>query len=136
MDKIIKMLKEHDIAPSVQRIKILEYLRSYKIHPSADMIYQALSEEMPTLSKTTVYNALKVFTEAGILDSLSFLDNEIRYDFIKTPHIHFKCEKCNQIYDIQKDPNLNKKNMIEGHKVLNHHINLTGICKKCLKKEN
>ena len=59
MKGIIDIMKEHDIAPSMQRVKILEYLRNYKIHPTADMIYQALLDEMPTLSKTTVYNTLK-----------------------------------------------------------------------------
>ena len=58
-------LLEHNIKPSMQRIAIMEYLMEHPIHPSADDIYTALSPSMPTLSKTTVYNTLKLFSEQG-----------------------------------------------------------------------
>ncbi len=66
-----EVLKEHSIAPSLQRIKILEFLEKNRTHPTADMIYQALVDEMPTLSKTTVYNTLKAFAEKGVIVELS-----------------------------------------------------------------
>jgi len=135
MNSIIDILKENDIAPSMQRIKILEYLQSYKTHPTADMIYQALANEMPTLSKTTVYNTLKTFSEKGILVALSLFENEVRYEYNTEPHIHFKCTKCNKIYDLDKTYDRYDENMIDGHKVDEHHVNLRGICKNCLGKD-
>ncbi|MBT4332132.1 MAG: transcriptional repressor [Candidatus Cloacimonetes bacterium] len=132
MNSIIDILKENDIAPSMQRIKILEYLKSYKTHPTADMIYQALADEMPTLSKTTVYNTLKTFAEKGILVALSLFENEVRYEYNTEPHIHFKCTKCNNIYDLDKAYDRDDENMIDGHKVNEHHVNLRGVCKECL----
>ena len=135
MKSIIDILKENDIAPSMQRIKILEYLQNYKTHPTADMIYQALADEMPTLSKTTVYNTLKTFTEKGVLMALSLFGNEIRYEYNTEPHIHFKCTKCNKIYDLDKEYDRYDENMIDGHKVNEHHVNLRGVCKECLESE-
>ena len=132
MNSIIDILKENDIAPSMQRIKILEYLKSYKTHPTADMIYQALADEMPTLSKTTVYNTLKTFAEKGILVALSLFENEVRYEYNTEPHIHFKCTKCNNLYDLDKAYDRYDENMIDGHKVNEHHVNLRGVCKECL----
>ena len=134
MNSIIDILKENDIAPSMQRIKILEYLKSYKTHPTADMIYQALADEMPTLSKTTVYNTLKTFAEKGILVALSLFENEVRYEYNTEPHIHFKCTKCNKIYDLDKAYDRYDENMIDGHKITEHHVNLKGICIDCLDK--
>ncbi|MBC8415467.1 MAG: transcriptional repressor [Candidatus Cloacimonetes bacterium] len=134
MIDFIELLKEHGIPPSLQRIKILEYLHNFKTHPTADMIYQALVDEMPTLSKTTVYNTLKTFTEKGILVALSLFESEVRYEYNTEPHIHFKCFKCGKIYDISKTFECFKNEEIEGHKVLEHHINLKGICKSCLEK--
>ncbi|MCK4655314.1 MAG: transcriptional repressor [Candidatus Cloacimonetes bacterium] len=127
-----ELLKEHGIPPSLQRIKILEYLHNFKTHPTADMIYQALVDEMPTLSKTTVYNTLKAFAEKGVIVELSLFENEVRYEYNTTPHIHFKCIKCGKIYDISKTFKCLKDEKIEGHKVSEHHINLKGICKSCL----
>lgn len=135
MKSIIEVLKEHDIAPSMQRVKILEYLKNYKIHPTADMIYQALVDEMPTLSKTTVYNTLKTFTENGILLALSLFENEVRYEYNKDPHIHFKCSKCSKIYDLDQAYDCYDNNIIDGHKITEHHVNLKGICKECLSED-
>ncbi len=129
-----ELLKEHGIAPSLQRIKILEFLEKSRIHPTADMIYKVLYREIPTLSKTTVYNTLKALTEKGVLVALSLFENEVRYEFNTEPHIHFKCIKCGKIYDISKSFECFKNEKIEGHKVSEHHINLKGICKSCLKK--
>jgi len=129
-----ELLKEHGIPPSLQRIKILEYLHNFKTHPTADMIYQALVDEMPTLSKTTVYNTLKAFAEKGVIVELSLFENEVRYEYDTTPHIHFKCIKCGKIYDIFEPFECLKNKEIEGHKVVEHHVNLRGICKSCLVK--
>lgn len=126
-----ELLKEHNIAPSWQRIKILEFFSNHKIHPTADMVYQELTKEISTLSKTTVYNTLKAFTEKGVLVALSLFENEVRYEFNTEPHIHFKCIKCNKIFDIFEPFECFKNKEIDGHKVLEHHINLKGICREC-----
>ena len=53
-------LLEKNIRPSHQRIKVMEFLLKNKIHPTVDYIYNELHEEIPTLSKTTVYNTLNL----------------------------------------------------------------------------
>ena len=69
-------------------------------HPSVDNIFQALSGEIPTLSKTTVYNTLSLFSEKRIASSITIVNNELRYDLLKEPHAHFQCEECKRVYDI------------------------------------
>ena len=133
---IIDVLKKHEITPSMQRVKILEYLQNNKTHPTADMIYKAIYKEIPTLSKTTVYNTLKAFIKKGILMELTLFENEIRYEYNTEPHIHFKCIKCKKIYDLDIDFDRYDNNLIDGHRVLEHHVNLKGICKECQKGEN
>ena len=54
-------LLERGIKPSQQRIALLEYLVKHPVHPTADELYSRLSPMMPTLSKTTVYNTLRLF---------------------------------------------------------------------------
>ncbi|MCB0402432.1 MAG: transcriptional repressor, partial [Flavobacteriales bacterium] len=59
-------LSSNNIKPSVQRIKIFEYLHENRQHPTVDTIYKDLVGHIPTLSKTTVYNTLKLFVDNGI----------------------------------------------------------------------
>jgi Fe2+ or Zn2+ uptake regulation protein len=135
MKTLKKILVENGISPSMHRIKILEYLSNNRIHPTADDIYRALVNEIPTLSKTTVYNTLRTFTQKKILTALSVFESEIRYEYEKEPHIHFKCVNCGNIYDVNEEYDCLQNKVISGHKVLEHHVNLKGICKKCLAKE-
>ena len=60
------MLQECRIRPSLQRVLILDYLRSVHTHPSVDSIYQALLPDNPGLSRTTVYNTLEYLPAAII----------------------------------------------------------------------
>ena len=62
---VYEYLLSYDIKPSVQRIAIMDYLLKHHTHPCIDEIYMALHDDIPTLSKTTVYNTLKLFVEHG-----------------------------------------------------------------------
>ncbi len=135
--QIREIMEKFEIKPSFHRFKILEYLINNKTHPTADDIYTALFKEIPTLSKTTVYNTLKHFVSKGIVSELMIEENEVRYDFEVSPHIHLKCKKCGKIYDIYKECEILTHKKMNGHKIEEYHIYLKGICKKCLGgKEN
>lgn len=129
-------LLKYKIKPSFIRIKVLEYLKSTREHPNAKKIYQRLAKEIPTLSKTSVYNALKVMVKNGIIKEIMIEKDEIRYDGTTEKHAHFKCIKCNKLYDLK----LNYKsyydmNFLNKVKIFDEHIYFIGICENCLKKE-
>ena len=69
--KTYEYLQSFGIKPSVQRIAIMDYLLTHRTHPAIDEIYLALCEQIPTLSKTTVYNTLKLFVEHGAAQMLT-----------------------------------------------------------------
>ena len=130
IDEIEKYLKDNGIKPSYQRIKILQYLMVNKNHPTVDMIYRELVNEIPTLSKTTVYNTLKLFVEKNITIIINIEDNETRYDADTSFHGHFKCKKCNRLYDIEsKLPELEG---LDDFLIDEYHFYLKGICKNCM----
>lgn len=131
IDGIKEYLMKEGINPSYQRLKILEYLLKYRIHPTVDTIYNDLSKQIPTLSKTTVYNTLNLFQERDIITSLTIEKNEARYESSTKPHAHFKCTECGNIYDILiKFPHVSG-NTIDGHVVTEQQLYLKGICKNC-----
>ena len=130
-------LLEYRIKPSVQRIAIMDYLLKHKSHPSIDEIYMALSQEIPTLSKTTVYNTLKLFVEHGAAQMLTIDERNVNFDCVVTPHAHFLCKRCGKIYDFHID---DEKLFLDkftgtGFKVEEIHPYYRGICAECAKKE-
>ena len=66
---------------------IMQYLLEYKSHPSVDEVYNALALSIPTLSKTTVYNTLKLFVEHGAAQMLTIDERNVCFDGDTTSHI-------------------------------------------------
>jgi Fur family peroxide stress response transcriptional regulator len=130
----INYLTTNNIKPSIQRIKVYEYLFNNKNHPTVDMIYTNLIDEIPTLSKTTVYNTLKLFIDNGIATTVTIEDNEVRYDATMEEHAHFKCDNCGDIYDVEIDLEQLRFKKLNDFKIDKTNIYLNGICKKCLIK--
>ena len=135
INNVGEYLKNHGVKPSFQRIKIFEYLFQHNNHPTVETIFKNLVGTIPTLSKTTVYNTLKLFIEKSIAKVVNIEDIETRYDADTSVHGHFKCKKCDEIYDFYVD--LNKVNMqdLENFSINEYHIYLKGICNKCLTKQ-
>ncbi|MCC7331385.1 MAG: transcriptional repressor [Flavobacteriales bacterium] len=125
-------LAEHDIKPSYQRIRIFEYLYQKMNHPTVDLIYKTLAPEIPTLSKTTVYNTLKLFVEKGITSTVTIEQNEVRYDALVEEHGHFKCNICGEIKDIPLEIEKLKISSIKNISVEQTQVHLIGKCNKCL----
>ena len=134
MKKIKQILDEVEIRPTYERLRILKYLEKYRNHPDANMIYEKVKKEIPTISKTTVYNTLKLFVEKNIVKPVFITGKEERFDIATKPHHHFLCEKCGKIYDINIECPYFKKGYIEEHQVKELHGYFKGICKKCLKR--
>ena len=130
-----KILRSHSIQPSHHRLQVLSYLKNHRVHPTADMIYQHISAKIHTLSKTTVYNTLKIFSEKGIVRELNIGEHELRYDINVEPHAHFKCVKCGKLFDVFDKTLLPDREMVDGHIVSKIDVYLQGTCKECAGKE-
>ena len=135
MDSASILLK-HNVKPSIIRVMIYDFLRGTKSHPTVDEIYQHLHPTAPTLSKTTVYNSVKLFVANGLIKALSIDGTQIRYDADMGHHGHFRCEGCTKVYDFRIHEN--SESGLEGFKVDTREIFYSGCCKNCLEenKEN
>ena len=103
IQEVHNYLKAHHVKPSIQRTAVMQYLLEHVDHPDVDRIYCALVPSMPTLSKTTVYNTLKLLHEKNAVKMLYIDERNVRYDGHTHVHGHFKCKLCYGIYDIMLD---------------------------------
>ena len=132
MEDLKAVLKEKGYTLSHQRLKVLEYLSSHHCHPSVEEIYLSLVEEMPTLSKSTVYNTLKTLVEIGVVKELQIESNEARYDIITDFHGHFKCEQCGKIYNFDIDMNNVAFSGLTKFLIKQQDVYFKGVCPDCL----
>jgi len=129
---------EKKLRHSHQRDMIYNYLLSTKEHPSAEMIYEALKADEPTLSLGTVYRNLKLLEDLGKVRKVTSLNNVERYDAFCNDHVHFVCNECGAVMDLEGfDDDIIKKYykdseyQIEWTKII-----LGGTCQICKIKKN
>ena len=130
--RTIDALKNRKIRLSHQRMKILEYMCHNRNHPTADQIYNALHEEEPTLSKTTVYNTLHMLCERELIREINIETSETRYDIAMEDHGHFKCTECGAVYDFCFDFEDIAAKELSGFEVMDKNVYFKGICPRCL----
>lgn len=136
--KYQEILKNAGIRPSIQRMAIYSWLCENPIHPDVETVYNALYSIYPSLSKTTVYNTLKLFEEQNIIRSIKIEDDKLRFDAEMKNHLHFKCNGCNNIFDIftgsKSDAELAEENLPSGFQMQRIQTNLWGLCPQCANK--
>lgn len=125
-------LQKKGIRPSHQRLKILEYFHMYNSHPTVDEIYKELKPTMPTLTKATIYNTLKILVEEELISEVHIEDNEVRYDLHAKSHGHFKCLQCGSIYDFHIEIGKVPTDGLDEFQVETRNVYFKGTCPKCL----
>lgn len=122
------------IKRSKQRDAILEFLKGCKDHPTAEVIYQNLKEQIPGLSPGTVYRNLALLSSHGEITRLSVGDTAEHYDGNPSPHYHFYCTGCGALQDIPM-PVLTNLNVLAGQlfsgSIEGHTVYFYGTCKHC-----
>lgn len=130
-------MKDTKIRYSKQRELILSNLQNRCDHPTAEMIYQDLKQDHPNLSLGTVYRNLNQLCQSNQILRLDMGGPMVRYDGNVKPHIHFVCEHCGKIYDIESIDTTLIRQLQEQqpHKINSIDIKLTGICQECLHQQ-
>ena len=127
-----RYLLQFSIRPSVQRTAIMYYLMKHRTHPTIEEIYNALSPNMPTLSKTTVYNTLNIFIDRGAAQQLVIDERNARYDVDTSSHAHFICKSCGEVQDIfNLKPQLFEIPKNTEFNIQSVEISYSGICNTC-----
>ena len=123
-------LVECGVKSTHQRMRILESLERMA-HPDAKELYFLLVREMPSLSKTTVYNTLDALHRAGLVSVLSIAGEGTRYELAGEPHCHFLCRKCGKIIDMSFSCARADSLRLEGYAVEELLGCFKGVCKTC-----
>lgn len=134
---VLDYLANHGIKPSQQRIAVMDYLINHRIHPSVEEIYAALHNDYPTLSKTTVYNTLRILVENGAAQMLTIDERHVCYDAEIENHAHLLCKQCGKVIDIPLPATGNMGNIHfpKGAVIDNMYLFYRGLCPECATKQ-
>ena len=119
---------------SKQRESILNYVKSVKTHPTAEIIYQEVRKQDNKISLGTVYRNLEKLNQNGDIKRLKMANEKDRFDGDVSHHYHGICTRCGKLIDIfvdyyeDIDRYINKNTNSE---VVSHDVIFNVICPEC-----
>lgn len=119
---------------TTQRAEILAEVRAAERHLTAGEIFERVRRKNPRIAYGTVYRALHVLAEQGLIQELTFADQASRFDARVDRHDHVHCTRCGAIFDVDVPVALLARHVAEeqtGFTVTDHHTVFTGLCPSC-----
>ncbi len=101
---IAPRLRALGIIPTAQRVHIAGFLLTESQHVSADrLLFEVNKRGCKRVSKATVYNTLRLFTERGLVREVLVDPCKVFYDSNIRPHHHFYNMETGVLSDIPVD---------------------------------
>ena len=120
-----KVFKKNNIKLTKQRKEVYELLKEPQT--VKDIINKKIN-----INPSTIYRIIEIFLKTNLIEEELF-DNQIYYKIKNDEHVHYiNCIKCNK----KEKLNLCPIKKIKGFEIIDHKIELNGICEKCKKSKN
>jgi Fe2+ or Zn2+ uptake regulation protein len=101
-ETVRSFLESSGLRCTQQRLEVFRYLqRQMAAHPSADEVFLAVRQVMPSISLATVYKALDALVACGLISKLADGgDGSARFDARPEQHYHLRCTKSGRVQDL------------------------------------
>lgn len=97
---LVALLHERGQRATPQRLVILRELQRRGHHATADEIRRSVRDELPGTSTPTIYAALDLLVELGLIRRIDVGSGAALYDARTEPHHHMRCRKCGRVDDV------------------------------------
>ncbi len=117
-----------------QRKAVLEALGEGGGHPSAEDVYLLVKQKNPRVALGTVYQALGVLEEIGVVEAKHWSESPTRYDLNVGPHLDIRCLSCGKVSEV---PGVFFENLEERiraatpYEVTRATVVVEGLCPAC-----
>ncbi len=135
-ERLAESLRTCGLRVTPQRLAILSFLEGNTEHPTAEVIYEGVRRQHPTMSMNTVYNTLEVFEEKGLVWRFGVRHGVAsHYDPNTRVHPHVACVACGRVYDLDTESDCLREMRATaeavGHDVVRVEINVLARCPDC-----
>ena len=92
-DRLTDALRARGLRVTSQRVVLLEALHALGRHATAEELARAAGERLPGLALPTVYAALELFEELGLVRRVQ-AGGAVLFDPVADGHAHLACRRC------------------------------------------
>lgn len=117
-----------------QRRAVYDALSEARGHPSAEDVYLTVKKKNPRVALGTVYQALSVLEEIGVIGSKRWSESPTRYDLNIQPHLDIRCVSCGEISEVSGVEMGDLEQHVQEntpYKVTSTNLVIEGLCPAC-----
>ncbi|MEM9405022.1 MAG: Fur family transcriptional regulator [Acidobacteriota bacterium] len=132
-----ELLRKHGLQVTAQRLAVLGAVDSVD-HGTADEITQAVRDQIGSVSRQAVYDALNVLVDKGLVRQIQPAGSPTRFESrVGDNHHHLICRACDEVVDIDcvvgEAPCLEPSDTA-GYVIDEAEILFWGLCPRCQKE--
>jgi Fe2+ or Zn2+ uptake regulation protein len=131
---LTEALRARGLRVTPQRLAIARALRELDGHVTAEGVFGHVSEQMPGVSLPTVYAALELLQQLGVIRRVATEGGTVVWDAHVADHHHAVCRSCGVIVDV--DAPLDRGDVVAaaqaaGFAVDDAQLVVRGLCADC-----
>jgi Fe2+ or Zn2+ uptake regulation protein len=133
-DTLVSALRERGQRVTPQRLLIHRTLLDLDRHVTAEEVLDAVSDRLPNASMPTVYAALEVFEDLGIVRRVPATGGATLYDPRTEPHQHLRCRVCGKVEDLDVSVDAERAMRAakrRGFRPEGAELVVSGLCASC-----
>lgn len=132
MENSLKVLRDHQIKPTQQRLEVYQTLLKKGKHLTVEEIYEEVRARMPAISLATVYTIVDLFKQKQVINEIRIQFDKSRFEARIDPHHHFLCKQCKKVFDLSIKPcKALEQREVEGNLIDELQGYFYGSCKDC-----
>ena len=120
---------------TLQKEIIHQTLCQMGCHPTAAMVYEAVHQTHPTISRSTVYRVLGQMAEEGTVLRLGLAGSDDRFDGTVCRHGHVRCRRCGAVADVSWTE-MGQPADTSGYILEDCAVEYRGLCPACQQLES
>jgi Fur family ferric uptake transcriptional regulator len=133
-------IRQRGLRRTTEREVVLREIFEIHGHFDVDELYLKLRQKGVKVSKASIYRALPLFMECGLIREVDFSQGHWHYEHIygHAHHSHLRCLGCGEIQEFQEPAlKLLEEQLAReyNYRIKGHHLQVQGYCSTCRRSE-
>lgn len=129
-------IRRRGLRRTPEREVILQEVLAVHDHFDVEELHQRLRHKGVKVSKASVYRALHLFLDCGLVREVDYSDGHWHYEHIYGPgeHNHLRCLGCGEIVEFQAPDLARLEEQLSreyGYDIISHQWEVKGYCRRC-----
>ncbi len=129
-------IRQRGLRRTPEREVILQEVFEVHEHFDVDELYLRLRRKGIKVSKASIYRALRLLLDCGLVREVDYTDGHWHYEHIygHGDHNHLRCLGCGEIVEFEAPsltPLEEQLSSMYGYVIISHHWEVKGYCQNC-----